>query len=132
MLSECLIYVIFFKGRCHSPDNYEWTPLSYPATYEEKQSLIVTKIQQLREQNRATEIAAGKLTKDQIEAENTFEVGVWEPVVVELTNDENMPPTSFTGGDSLDTVVDISAPLERGARRSSAIVEDFFKRLYDV
>lgn len=51
------------------PDSYEWTPLSYPATYEEKQSLIVTKIQQLREQNRATEIAAGKLTKDEIEAE---------------------------------------------------------------
>ncbi|PIO54455.1 hypothetical protein TELCIR_24182, partial [Teladorsagia circumcincta] len=85
------------------PDNYEWTPLSYPATYEEKQSLIVTKIQQLREQNRATEIAAGKLTKDQIEAENTFEVGVWEPVVVELNNDENMPPASFAAGDALDT-----------------------------
>ncbi|KAK6036408.1 RNase3 domain protein, partial [Cooperia oncophora] len=96
------------------PDNYEWTPLSYPATYEEKQSLIVTKIQQLREQNRATEIAAGKLTKDQIEAENTFEVGVWEPVVVELTNDENMPPTSFTGGDSLDTVGLMSSSVRTG------------------
>ncbi|KAK6040934.1 PAZ domain protein, partial [Cooperia oncophora] len=32
---------------------------------------LLRKIQQLREQNRATEIAAGKLTKDQIEAEVT-------------------------------------------------------------
>ncbi|KAK6022939.1 RNase3 domain protein [Ostertagia ostertagi] len=96
------------------PDNYEWTPLSYPATYEEKQSLIVTKIQQLREQNRATEIAAGKLTKDQIEAENTFEVGVWEPVVVELNNDENIPPASFAAGDSLDTVGLMSSSVRTG------------------
>ncbi|VDM65385.1 unnamed protein product [Strongylus vulgaris] len=85
------------------PDNYEWAPLSYPATYEEKQSLIVTKIQQLREQNRASEIAAG-LAKDQIEDENTFEVGVWVPVVVDPVNDENMPPANYTAGDSFDTV----------------------------
>uniref|UniRef100_A0A183F3Q8 RNase III domain-containing protein n=1 Tax=Heligmosomoides polygyrus TaxID=6339 RepID=A0A183F3Q8_HELPZ len=88
--------------------------LSYPATYEEKQSLIVTKIQQLREQNRATEIAAGKLTKDEIEAENTFEIGVWEPVICDPFNDENMPPVSLAAGDSLDTVGLVSSSVRSG------------------
>ncbi|ETN71308.1 hypothetical protein NECAME_14274, partial [Necator americanus] len=96
------------------PENYEWAPLSYPATYEEKQSLIVTKIQQLREQNRASEIAAGKLAKDQLEDENTFEVGVWVPVVVEPVNDENVPPSSVGGADSFDTVGLMSSSVRAG------------------
>ncbi|EYC01886.1 hypothetical protein Y032_0103g3522 [Ancylostoma ceylanicum] len=104
----------YSKADAVVPDNYEWAPLAYPATYEEKQSLIVTKIQQLREQNRASEIAAGKLAKDQLEDENTFEVGVWVPIVVEPTNDENMPPPTFAAGDSFDTVGLMSSSVRTG------------------
>ncbi|WKY02864.1 hypothetical protein Q1695_016281 [Nippostrongylus brasiliensis] len=100
------------KEQAIVPDSYEWAPLCYPATYEEKQSLIVTKIQQLREQNRASEIAAGRICKENLDTENTFEVGVWEPVVVETINDENMPP--LAAGDSLDTVGLMSSSVRTG------------------
>lgn len=36
--------------------------------------------------------------------QNTFEIGVWEPVICDPFNDENMPPVSLAAGDSLDTV----------------------------
>uniref|UniRef100_A0A1I7XTP4 RNase III domain-containing protein n=1 Tax=Heterorhabditis bacteriophora TaxID=37862 RepID=A0A1I7XTP4_HETBA len=64
----------------HPPDSFEWAPLTYPATYEEKQSLIVTKIQQLRDQNRANEIASGveQPSSERI-GDETFEIGVWDP-----------------------------------------------------
>lgn len=41
------------------PGGFEWEPLSYPATYEEKQSLIVSKIQQLREMTKMKEESCG-------------------------------------------------------------------------
>ncbi|KJH42284.1 double stranded RNA binding domain protein [Dictyocaulus viviparus] len=107
------------KEDCIVPDNYEWLPLSYPATYEEKQSLIVTKIQQLREENRASEITSGKLQKDDNNDESTFEIGVWVPVAVDSVNDENVPPSTFAAGDSFDTGYCIEGGFQVGLISSS-------------
>uniref|UniRef100_A0A158PJZ2 Dicer-like protein 1 n=1 Tax=Angiostrongylus costaricensis TaxID=334426 RepID=A0A158PJZ2_ANGCS len=146
-----------FKEESTVPDNYEWAPLSYPATYEEKESLIVTKIQQLREENRASEIAAGKLSKEALDDEvpssmfipvwfsvygqeyeiyeNAFEIGVWVPVVVESVNNENVPPSLVAPGDSFDTVGLMSSSVRAGGDLSddedadAVIMFDFSKYL---
>ncbi|CAJ0597978.1 unnamed protein product [Cylicocyclus nassatus] len=55
----------------------------------------------------------GKVT-NQIEDENTFEVGVWVPVVVDPINDENMPPANYAAGDSFDTVGLMSSSVRAG------------------
>lgn len=81
------------------PDNFEWSALTYPSAYEEKQSLIVKKIQQLRELNRKTieeqeEKVKSKVTPA-VEDDGNFSIGVWDPedairMGVDISRDEMM------------------------------------------
>ncbi|CAD6188634.1 unnamed protein product [Caenorhabditis auriculariae] len=54
-------------------DDLEWGSLTYPATYEERQSLIVNQIQKM---NKKTSFSYDN--NDPI-PENSFEIGVWDP-----------------------------------------------------
>ncbi|VDO75067.1 unnamed protein product [Haemonchus placei] len=121
------------------PDNYEWTPLSYPATYEEKQSLIVTKIQQLREQNRASEIAAGKLTKDQIEAELYLDKMEMLEDRERAQKEEIIDLMQFDDGDDMDcsTAVEYCSDdeytqLENGERQKYELINRKLSEVRDL
>ncbi|CAI4229108.1 unnamed protein product [Auanema sp. JU1783] len=60
-------------------EDFDWSPLSYPATYEEKQFLIVSKIQQLREFNKTTEQTV-EISEPHFPVTNeNYEIGVWDP-----------------------------------------------------
>uniref|UniRef100_A0A0K0CWP4 RNase III domain-containing protein n=1 Tax=Angiostrongylus cantonensis TaxID=6313 RepID=A0A0K0CWP4_ANGCA len=66
---------------------------------------------------------------------NTFEVGVWVPVVVESVNNENIPPSSVAPGDSFDTIGLMSSSVRAGGDLSddedadAVIMFDFSKYL---
>ncbi|PAV60477.1 hypothetical protein WR25_10602 [Diploscapter pachys] len=105
-------------------DETEWSPLFYPATYEEKESLIVKKIQQLREMNKNTE----KKIEPVERVEGDFNIGVWDPEMgapfapekrpdfIEIGDDDAIglvPSASITTGDLSDEEDDFEdAPFE--------------------
>ncbi|CAI2349147.1 unnamed protein product [Caenorhabditis sp. 36 PRJEB53466] len=64
--------------------NFEWSTLTYSSAVEETQSVIVKKIQQLRELNqKSAEIKEEKQKADQVEQmsqeDGKFDIGVWDP-----------------------------------------------------
>ncbi|CAI5446305.1 unnamed protein product [Caenorhabditis angaria] len=63
------------KATVEVTDNLEWPPLSYPSTYEEKQSVVVSKLQQLKELNKKTQSKENNETED----DGKFKIGVWDP-----------------------------------------------------
>ncbi|CAJ0961626.1 unnamed protein product, partial [Mesorhabditis belari] len=90
------------------PEDFHWNPLTYPSTYEEKQSLIVAKIQQLRKENKCLEGTSEILPT----GENPgFEIGVWDP---ELGSGLVWRETDLVGGQTaISQPLHIDADVER-------------------
>ncbi|CAJ0586802.1 unnamed protein product, partial [Mesorhabditis spiculigera] len=76
------------------PEDFHWAPLSYPSTYEEKQSLTVSKIQQLRSEN-SQATSQTTLPSFSSGGSSFFEIGVWNP---SLADGLNWKPTDLVGG----------------------------------
>ncbi|CAB3402204.1 unnamed protein product [Caenorhabditis bovis] len=76
-LRQIIITNAFGKSKedAQVPDNLEWPPLTYPATFEEKQSVMVRKIQQLKDLNKTKNNEKEKKETN----DNEFVVGVWDP-----------------------------------------------------
>lgn len=116
------------------PDDFHWNPLSYPATYEEKQSIIVSKIQQLRELNKLNKSTeAVDDSQDTVKKSSTadvFEIGVWDPELGSAMMPPIVPTEKSSGerdrgaGDTDETVGLISSAVRAGPGDMSDDEED--------
>uniref|UniRef100_A0A8R1E3Z9 Uncharacterized protein n=1 Tax=Caenorhabditis japonica TaxID=281687 RepID=A0A8R1E3Z9_CAEJA len=81
-LRETILVKAFGRERdaAQLDPNFEWSPLAYASIYEEKQSIIVKKIQQLRELNKKS-VEEQEVKKKVVapEDDGSFAIGVWDP-----------------------------------------------------
>ncbi|KAF1760045.1 hypothetical protein GCK72_008291 [Caenorhabditis remanei] len=107
-LREIILQKAFSREDTKLKASLEWSPLTYPNAYEEKQSIIVKKIQQLRELNqKALEATQEKEKKEQIldEGKDTFAIGVWDPQdAAAIGVDISARDVMGTDGEDMDTV----------------------------
>ncbi|GMT18805.1 hypothetical protein PFISCL1PPCAC_10102, partial [Pristionchus fissidentatus] len=61
-------------------EDWQWSPLAYPATAEERHSTMVTKLDQLRPE-KDKERKSGSVKSGHSGVEKTFEIGVWDPAL---------------------------------------------------
>lgn len=81
-LRETILVKAFGKEKTKLDDNVEWNSLAYATEYEEKQTIIVKKIQQLRDLNQKSIEDQERETRenDKIDdGEELFNIGVWDP-----------------------------------------------------
>ncbi|CAO4371830.1 unnamed protein product [Caenorhabditis nigoni] len=84
-LREIILQKAFGIQTSRLQNSLEWSSLAYPTAYEEKQSIIVKRIQQLRdlnqkamEENEKGPAEKKKKVEDK-EEEDAFTIGVWDP-----------------------------------------------------
>uniref|UniRef100_A0A1I7U3K6 Dicer-2 n=1 Tax=Caenorhabditis tropicalis TaxID=1561998 RepID=A0A1I7U3K6_9PELO len=91
-------------------ETLEWSPLTYTTNYEEKQSVIVKKIQQLRELNQKSLEAQQKEQNDEeikLEEggeEEEWKIGVWDPELAVQSGVEISRKTENIEGEDTETV----------------------------
>ncbi|UMM25863.1 hypothetical protein L5515_005509 [Caenorhabditis briggsae] len=86
-LREIILQKAFGIQTSRLQNSLEWSSLAYPTAYEEKQSIIVKRIQQLRDLNqkaleeneKGPEEKKGKEKVEDKEEEFAFTIGVWDP-----------------------------------------------------
>ncbi|EGT48937.1 CBN-DCR-1 protein [Caenorhabditis brenneri] len=82
-LRETILVKAFGKGSEETKlkDSFEWSCMTYTATYEEKQSVIVKKIQQLRDLNqKKLDAQQEKEKKEETKTDGEeWTIGVWDP-----------------------------------------------------